>query len=158
MSRMREDSGGGAEDETAETGEIAERGVTIETGEIGEIDETAETGGSEGAGDPVGAAAERWLSEREGAVPDEFLPWLREDASDAEGQGSEAGTVGRALEARGIEALRRAMASPGRIRESAFRLLTADAYLTWSAEALLDRPDPEAALEALVRRVAQEDH
>ena len=112
----------------------------------------AADGGEEGP-NPV----ERWLAGREEAVPDEFLPWIRERGSGAGDESSGATPVGRALEARGVEALRRALGAPGRVRESAFRLLTADAYLTWSAEALLDLPDPEVALEALVRRVAEED-
>lgn len=120
--------------------------------------------GAGGTGKTGEDATERWLAERRMSVPEEFLPWIREHASisaDADGgTGGRSGDeepVGRVLEARGVEALRRALEAPGRVRESAFRLLTADAYLTWSAEALLDVPDPETALEGLVRRVAGED-
>lgn len=117
-----------------------------------------------------------WLARRIYRVPEEFLPWLREHgavpvpgeveapsapgdpATGADGAATDdAEPVGRALEARGLAALRRALKAPGRVRESAFRLLAADAYLTWSAEALLDLEEPEGALQDLVRRVARED-
>lgn len=125
---------------------------------------------------PASAAAAGWLARRIDGVPPEFLPWLREhgavpgsegsrkreDAGDdppreVEGGGDDVGDVSRALEARGLDALLRALEAPGRVRESAFRLLAADAYLTWASEALLDLDDPEAALEDLVRRVARAD-
>lgn len=140
--------------------------------------------GKEGAGgmtdrtpDPAGEGTHRaserastrvrkWLAPRMDGVPSELLSWLEveenrpdEDRPDEEGDpaypdGGDVHDVGRSLERRGVESLRRAMAGPGRNRDSAFHLLAADAYLTWSAEALLESSDPESALRALLRRVA----
>jgi len=47
-------------------------------------------------------------------------------------------------------ALRAAAARPGRVRESAFDLLAADALLTYACEAALESEDPEGALDALL--------
>jgi hypothetical protein len=38
----------------------------------------------------------------------------------------------------------------GRVRESAFRLLEADALVTYACEAALERDDPEAALRRIL--------
>ena len=46
--------------------------------------------------------------------------------------------------------LEASLARPGRVRESAFDLLTADALLTYACEAALESADPDAALQALV--------
>jgi len=43
-----------------------------------------------------------------------------------------------------------ARARPGRVRESAFRLLEADALLTYACEAALESGDPEAALRRIL--------
>jgi hypothetical protein len=43
-----------------------------------------------------------------------------------------------------------ARARPGRVRESAFRLLEADALITYACEAALEREDPEAALRQVL--------
>jgi hypothetical protein len=43
-----------------------------------------------------------------------------------------------------------ARAHPGRVRESAFRLLEADALLTYACEAALEAEDPEAALRRVL--------
>ncbi len=111
-------------------------------------------------------------------VPAELRPWL-EGSREGPAEGSAGGLpdgrpkdvpegashhpagpgaeeAGPELARRGVEALRRATDAPGRNRDSAFHLLAADAYLTWSSEALLEGPDPEAALRALLRRVADE--
>lgn len=96
---------------------------------------------------------ERWLAERMERVPAEFRSWLDVDEED---EGAENRAVGRALERRGVGVLHEAMGAPGRNRDSAFRLLAADAYLTWSAEATVEGSDPETELRALVRRVAAE--
>lgn len=50
------------------------------------------------------------------------------------------------------EELDAARNAPGRVRESALRLLTADALFTYASEAALEEADPAAALEALVRK------
>ncbi|MDF2697623.1 MAG: hypothetical protein K0S65_6006, partial [Labilithrix sp.] len=38
----------------------------------------------------------------------------------------------------------------GRVRDSAFRLLEADALLTYACEAALERDDPETALQRIL--------
>lgn len=46
--------------------------------------------------------------------------------------------------------LAEARARPGRVRESAFRLLEADALLTYACEAALDTEDPKAVLRGIL--------
>jgi hypothetical protein len=52
-------------------------------------------------------------------------------------------------------ALRDALAGRGE-RRGAFRLLAADAYLTYACEAALDSQDASAALERVVQKVVAE--
>lgn len=54
------------------------------------------------------------------------------------------------LWAAGAAALDRALENPGRVRSSAFELLTADALITYACEAALETDDPEGAIESLV--------
>lgn len=42
---------------------------------------------------------------------------------------------------------------PGRVRESAFRLLEADALLTYACEAALESEDPETALRSILASI-----
>ncbi len=94
---------------------------------------------------------DRWLRDRFDDTPEEFLPWLDRP------EGEDGDALHRVLEARGLAALSDALAQPGRNRESAFRLLAADAYLTFACEAILDLPDPESALTDLLHRVTSGD-
>lgn len=55
----------------------------------------------------------------------------------------------------GLDALDRARRAPGRVRESAFHLLAADALLTYACEAALEEDDPEATLSELVRSAGE---
>jgi hypothetical protein len=55
-----------------------------------------------------------------------------------------------ALSAEGGARLAAARARLGRVRESAFRLLEADALITYACEAALEREDPEAALRQVL--------
>ena len=55
-----------------------------------------------------------------------------------------------ALDASGRTLLTAAASRPGRVRESAFHLLTADALVTYACEAALEADDPVAALEGLL--------
>lgn len=89
---------------------------------------------------------ERWLRERRAEVPDPLLERLErnEDAG---------APVVDTLVARGLGALREAVARPGRERAAAFHLLAADAYLTYACEAATEAEDPGGALEALLERV-----
>lgn len=59
-------------------------------------------------------------------------------------------SLDEALTAAGLVGLEEAQAGLGRVRESAFRLLEADALLTYACEAALESEDPEAALERIL--------
>lgn len=56
------------------------------------------------------------------------------------------------LSREGLRELERALGAPGRVRESAFHLLAADALLTYACEAALDEDDPESRLSELMAR------
>lgn len=63
------------------------------------------------------------------------------------------GRSGSAVEALSLEARDRldaARARPGRVRESAFELLAADATITYACEAALEDDDPDRALISLL--------
>ncbi|MDZ7779299.1 MAG: hypothetical protein U5R14_05070 [Gemmatimonadota bacterium] len=51
-----------------------------------------------------------------------------------------------------VGALQTARAHPGRVRESAFDLLAADALLTYACEAALESADAEGSLLRILRR------
>jgi hypothetical protein len=53
----------------------------------------------------------------------------------------------------GSDRLADALARPGRVRESAFRLLEADALLTYACEAALESEDPEAELGRILASI-----
>ena len=73
-----------------------------------------------------------------------FDPWIGGvDTTESEDAGAQL------LKAAGA-ALDAARAKPGRVRESAFHLLAADALLTYACEACLESPDPGAALERVL--------
>jgi len=55
----------------------------------------------------------------------------------------------------GLAELDRARRAPGRVRESAFHLLAADALLTYACEAALEADDPDACLSELVARAGE---
>lgn len=80
-----------------------------------------------------------WLQGRQPRPPTAMKEWL-----DAGFDGTR--PLYRTLGDRGLEALDRARAAPGRVRDSALHLLTADALLTYACEAALEAPDPGAAL------------
>lgn len=54
----------------------------------------------------------------------------------------------------GARRLADALERPGRVRESAFRLLEADALLTYACEAALEADDPERALQRVLAAAA----
>lgn len=109
-----------------------------------------------------------WLGARLGAVPDSFVPWIeRYGKVPEEGEGGRAdggpppdgtgGGVSQELGTRGVRALREALERSGRDREAAFRLLAADAFLTWACEAAVElEEEPRPALRQLLDRVAAE--
>lgn len=91
-----------------------------------------------------------WLRRRE--APPELLRKRLEGAllrSDGDGP------VPEALAGAGARALSRAMAGPGRARETGLALLDADAFVTYACEAAADGADADVAssLDAVLRRV-----
>lgn len=83
-----------------------------------------------------------WLSDRRPVPPAELASAL---ALPQEG-----GAPERALTEVGLRRLAEARRRPGRVRESAFRLLEADALLTYACEAALEGDDPEAGLRRIL--------
>ncbi|MDX1566898.1 MAG: hypothetical protein R3223_03795 [Longimicrobiales bacterium] len=98
---------------------------------------------------------DRWLAKRMERVPEEFRSWLDPEVDEGDDDPGSS-PVARDLEDRGLASLQEAVGAPGRNRDSAFHLLAADAYLTWSAEAVVEGSNPESELRDLVRRVAAE--
>ncbi len=90
-----------------------------------------------------------WIARRRPPVPAEFLPHLHLHLPGGAGKGGE---EGEALLEAGIRALQEVLARPGRRREVAFRLLAADAFLTYACEVAADAPDVEEALLRVLRR------
>ena len=86
---------------------------------------------------------ERWLAARRPGPPDALAESLR----DGLGAVSEvAGARVEALSEAGRARLEKTRARPGRVRESAFHLLAADALITYACEAALESDDPQASL------------
>jgi hypothetical protein len=90
---------------------------------------------------------EVWLREREPAPPAVFLPRLLAAGGGTSDPGS--------LMEGGIEAVTSALGRPGRDREAAFQLLTADALLTYACESLAGSADPGRRLRQVVERVGE---
>lgn len=87
-----------------------------------------------------------WINERRPASPVELGPWI--DASGV--------TAVSALGLTNIacDALEQARLSPGRVRNSAFQLLTADALITYACESALDGEDPDLVLRVIMQHSA----
>jgi hypothetical protein len=83
-----------------------------------------------------------WVAGRRPAPPEDLAAHLRVTEATAAGHAALA-EMGRAR-------LAEARARAGRVRESAFRLLEADALLTYACEAALENEDPEAALRGIL--------
>ncbi len=104
------------------------------------------------------SALAAWLGDRRPVPPREPRARLEAVAEDAPGAGaSDPDARARALAEVGLDALAGARGRPGRVRESAYDLLLADALLTYACEAALDAADADAVLEALVGAVATAD-
>jgi len=86
-----------------------------------------------------------WLEERISRVPAGLAERLD--------RGEEAETIPTALLARGLGAVDGMGALAPGDREGAYRLLVADAYLTWACEAAAEAPDPGDVLEELLDRL-----
>jgi len=102
-----------------------------------------------------------WLAAREPPPPAALgsaLGALTEDGAAVPGAvpgAAGAQRVGREalafrLVAVGRERLEQALARPGRVRESAFRLLEADALLTYACEAVLEAEEPVGGLRRIL--------
>jgi hypothetical protein len=87
-----------------------------------------------------------WLEGRRPPPPMALGAWL--------GNVELAGAEYEQLAEVGVAALARARSRPGRVRESAFDLLAADALISYACEAALEDEDPTAALGAILERVA----
>jgi len=120
---------------------------------------TEESRGRSGAGDPLEAFVAGAQPPLHPAVPAPLglpVPGGAEGAAAGGALGREAvADLRPLLQERALGALTEALARPGRDREGAFRLLAADALLTWAAEAAVEEGDPEAALAAMVQAVAE---
>lgn len=86
---------------------------------------------------------ERWLAARRPWPPDELAGTLRASLS---GVSESGGGRAAALSEAGRARLEEARARLGRVRESAFHLLAADALIAYACEAALESDDPEASL------------
>lgn len=86
-----------------------------------------------------------WLASRRPTPPPDLADALAVEG----GEGSPTSLLTEA----GLERLAAARARPGRDRESAFRLLEADALLTYACEAALESDDPRAELRRILLAV-----
>lgn len=87
-----------------------------------------------------------WLSDRRPPAPQGLRRAVEGALAGADDDRALLATLDVAARDRLDEARRR----PGRVRESAFALLAADALVTYACEAALELEDPEAALEMLL--------
>jgi hypothetical protein len=76
----------------------------------------------------------------------DLRPWLHTDV--------ESGSVTERITYLARTALDETRANPGRVRQSAFHLLAADALVTYACEAALDEADPSAALRTILLETA----
>jgi sRNA-binding protein len=83
-----------------------------------------------------------WMASRRPAPPPDFAAALD--------FGAAAGALEDQLAEEARRRLAQARAKLGRVRESAFRLLEADALLTYACEAALEREEPRAALQRIL--------
>lgn len=79
------------------------------------------------------SSARLWLEARQPEMPDVLRPWVRADSDDEE-------VVGALTDA-ALASLGAALNLPAGSRQAAFRLLAADALLTYACEAAADGPD-----------------
>ncbi len=86
---------------------------------------------------------------RGAGVPPELIGWIRRYG------GVELDAEGDALAEGAFRALDHAAARPGRMRETAFALLAADALMTEAVDRLIAGEDPGARMRELVERLAR---
>lgn len=94
----------------------------------------------------MSAGIRAWVRGRAPAPPEPLLEWV----PDAPLEG---GYEVRDLVAAGLGALEQAQRRAGRDREAAFRLLAADALLTYACEAATEGADVEGALAEVLTSV-----
>ncbi len=85
-----------------------------------------------------------WLTARQPPAVMDLDRWISGGRDGAPGGGPEARA--ETLTALGLSALTAARERPGRVRDSAFELLAADALLTYACEAALECEDVEGTL------------
>jgi len=83
-----------------------------------------------------------WLGERRPPAPSELAAEVATGLGQGEPFASLLSASGRRLD--------EARARPGRVRDSAFSLLAADALITYACEAALESDDPEGSLRRIV--------
>jgi hypothetical protein len=92
-----------------------------------------------------------WLRTRSPEVPPAFLPYLLTPGADAH-EADASGEVN--FTALALLALSRALAGPGKDRDGAFHLLTADALITYACESVAEgEGDIRTGLEEILDRV-----
>jgi hypothetical protein len=88
-----------------------------------------------------------WLAARRVLPPEVMASWLEVEAE-------EGSPVWECLTRAGVVSLGRARSAPGRIRESAYHLLRADALLTYACEAAVETSsDPGESMTWILERV-----
>ena len=90
-----------------------------------------------------------WLATRTPPAPDELKGLL-------EVSGGRAASVAETLLMAGLLRLEEALARPGRDRESAYRLLAADALVTYGCEAASEAADVRGVLRDVLDRVSSD--
>jgi hypothetical protein len=91
-----------------------------------------------------------WIQAQRPGVPAELAEWLETALGGAHAPSPSPEDLTEA----GVRALSSARAVPGKVRQSAFDLLTADALLTHAAQAAAGAPDPESALTRILEALA----
>ena len=87
-----------------------------------------------------------WIERRLPPPPMDLDPWLESDETHD--------SVTSCVTGLGLAALDQARARPGRVRDSAFHLLAADALVTYACEAALNEDDPLGALSEIMHAAA----
>lgn len=91
-----------------------------------------------------------WLAGRTPPAPAPLARWIGKIEYGG-------GSVLDGLVEGGLAELDRARSAPGRVRESAFHLLAADALLTYACEAALESPEPSERLGEILRKAAADE-
>lgn len=93
-----------------------------------------------------------WLATRMPPAPDELKAWLEVSDGGANPDGEMTSLPG-SLVVSGLAHLDEAVAMPGRDREAAYKLLAADALITYACEAASEAVDVQAVLDEVLVRV-----